>query len=176
MSVAIRFPLEGYPCPCPGTPHETGSEAVYLEPEATIPMGMAVSYRISNMTTRATELDAETQARGEVAPFLMQYGIRTWTFVDEKGGRVSVNPSTIAELLPFAGPGNPGFEVCDKCMTLYLEAVSRPLRDRWSKLLSGGATEGSTSPTPLSSKSRRKPSAPSSPANTDGQPSEAPTP
>ena len=174
MSVAIRFELVGYPCPCPGTPHEI--EAVYLEPEATIPMGMAVRYRISNMTTRATELDAETQARGEIAPFLMQYGIRTWTFTDEKGGRVTVSPSTIAELLPFAGPGNPGFEVCDKCMTLYLEAVSRPLRERWNKLLNGGQTADSTSQTPQSTESPPTQPSPSLPENTDGQPSEDPAP
>jgi hypothetical protein len=128
------------------------------------------------MTTRATELDAETQARGEIAPFLLQYGIRAWTFTDEKGGHVPVNPATIAALLPFSGLGNPGFEVTDKCMTLYLEAVSRPLRERWQKSLSGGQTADSTSPTPSSTESPQTPPSPSSPTSTDGKPLEDPAP
>ena len=35
----IRMDLEGYSCPCPGTPHTL--EWVEFEPETTMPMAMA---------------------------------------------------------------------------------------------------------------------------------------
>jgi hypothetical protein len=170
MSDPIRLDLPGYPCPCPGTPHTL--EWVDLEPEPTLAMGAAFNYRIAKMPYRPTELDAETQARGEVAPFLVQYGIRAWSFTDEKGGRVKVHPDSIAALLPFGGPGAPGFEVTDKCMNLYLEAVSRPLRERWNRLLELGRKAGLTSPTPPSGESPPKPFEPSSRKRTAGKLSE----
>ena len=136
----IRMELEGFPCSCAGTPHTT--EWVELEPAATIPMGMAAMSCLQK-----SETSDESVFYGELAPILMRFGIRRWSFTDEKGGRESVNSESIARLLHF---GAGGYEVANRCMGLYLEEIMRPLARRRVAQLGFSPTANSTSPTPMS--------------------------
>jgi hypothetical protein len=166
MSEPIRIELEGYECPCPSKPHTT--EWVELEPAATIPMGMAVMARLQR-----TETNDPDVWFGEAAPLLMQFGIRRWSFIDEKKGSVPVNPTTIAQYLPF---GNGGYEVANRCTGLYLEEISRPLVRRRTALLASMRTVTTTSQTPPSGSTPLTPRSRSSRKSTAGQTSEAPAP
>lgn len=160
----IHMDLEGYPCPCPGTPHTL--EWVEFEPTTTIPMGMAAMACLQRFEGGGTDA-----FYGELAPILLRFGIRRWSFTDEKGGRVSVNPTTIAELLPF---GAIGYEVSNRAMGLYLEEVMRPLARRQVQRLGLTQTATTTPPTPESGLTPPISLSRSSRRRTAGRPSEAP--
>lgn len=162
----IRMELEGLPCNCAGTPHTT--EWVDLEPATTIPMGMAAMACLQRSTT-----SDEDVFYGELAPILMRFGIRRWSFSDEKGGQESVNADSIARLLPF---GEGGYEVANRCMGLYLEELMRPLARRRSKQLGFSPTANTTSPTPMSGPTPLKPRSRSSRKSTAGRTSVDPAP
>jgi hypothetical protein len=158
----IRLELEGYPCPCPGTPHSL--EWVDLEPEVTAPMGMASVYILANEA-----IPDEASARAMLTPIFLRYGIRSWSFTGEKLGCIKVEPDSIARLLPFSGPG---FEVADRCMDLYLSGIIAPLAARRSRLSEPGPMDVSTSPIPTSTPISPPSPTPSSPETTDGNLSE----
>ena len=162
----IRMELEGYPCPCPGTPHTL--EWVDLEPEVTAPMGMAAVYILGN-----EDIPDEPGARAVLTPIFLRYGIRGWSFTGEKFSHVKVEPDSIARLLPFSGPG---FEVADRCMDLYLSGIIAPLAARRSRQSGPGPMAVSTSPIPPSTPISPPSPMPSSPETTDGSPSEDPAP
>jgi hypothetical protein len=158
MREPVRVELVGYPCPCPGSPHAL--EWVDLEPEVTIPMGMAAMYVVISMVDTASEADL----RGALAPVLVRFGIREWSF--REGSRtVKVEPDAVARLLPFA---EAGFEVADKCMDLYLADIIRPLAARRDRLSGTGPKADSTSASPISGTPPQTPSSPSSPESMDG--------
>lgn len=158
----IRMDLEGYPCPCPGTPHTL--EWVELEPGTTIPMGMAAMACLQRFEGGGTDV-----FYGLLAPILLRFGIRAWSFSDEKRGRVSINPDSIATLLPF---GEVGYEVANRCMGLYLEEIMRPLARRQSARLGFTQTGGTTSATPTSGPTPRISRSRSSRKSTAGPTSE----
>jgi hypothetical protein len=158
----IRMELEGYSCPCPGTPHS--AEWVELEPAVTIPMGMAAMAVIQG--SEATEVP---ELYGELAPTLLRFGIRRWSFVDERRKPEPIHSDTIARLLPFAAIG---YEVTNRCMGLYLGDLMRPLAARRSKRLGFGPTEGTTSQTPGSGAKSRSSRSRSSRKSTAGPTSE----
>jgi hypothetical protein len=136
----IRMELEGYSCPCPGTPHS--AEWVDLEPAVTIPMGMAAMAVI-----QGSSATTEPELYGEIAPILLRFGIRRWSFTDEHKNREPIHVDSIARLLPFAAIG---YEVTNRCMGLYLGDLMRPLAVRASKRLVPGPMEPTTSPIPAS--------------------------
>lgn len=168
MKDPIRVEIPGYPCPCPGGIHAV--EWVDLEPEVTIPMGMAAMYTVLAMIEDATEADL----RGALAPILMRFGIRTWSFRELAGLQghvVKVTPESVERLLPFT---TAGFEVADKCMDLYLAGIIAPLVARRDRLLGTGQTEPLISPNPDTGPTPPKQSPPSSHKPMAGKPSEAP--
>lgn len=165
MNDPIRVNVE-YPCPCPGTPHT--AEWVDLEPAATMPMGMAAMACLQKSDTTD-----ENIFYGELAPIVMRFGIRAWSFIDEKGGKVGINATTIAQLLPF---GQGGYEVANQCLGLYLEELMRPLVKIRLALLASIPTAPTTSPTPESGPKPPTPLSRSSRKSTAGSTSEAPAP
>jgi hypothetical protein len=165
MSEPIRMVLEGYSCPCPGTPHL--EEWLDLEPVATVPMAMATQsllgqYQSSDVAT------ALALMVGSISPILMRFGIRRWSFTEDKGGRVSIDATEVERLLPLPY----GIAVAERCMDLYLGDIMRPLEARRSKLSELGPTGDLTSPTPTPGDNHPKRSAPSSPENMAGSLSE----
>ena len=169
MSEPIRMVLEGYPCPCPGTPHT--EEWVELEPAATVPMAMAAQSLIEQNQNADLATGVATLV-GQISPVLMRFGVRRWSFVGDKGGRIGVDATEVERLLPMPY----GLPVAEKCMDLYLGDIMRPLEARRSKLLELGQTGDLTSPTPTPGDTIPKQSEPSSPESTDGSPSEVPVP
>ena len=126
---------------------------VDLEPEVTIPMGMAAMYVVSVTT------GDEASYRGALAPVLMQFGIRAWSF------DLTITPFSIAETLPFE---RGGFEVAQRCLELYLASLIRPLAERQLRHSGTGPKDDSISPSPDSGTKPPMPSSPSSPQNTEG--------
>lgn len=163
-----RVALPG--CICPGSPHRDG-DWVELAPRPTPAMGTAIMAAVRGTANRFT-------LEGYMAEAYMTFGIRAWSFVDEEGDGIPVDPAapewreTVEELLPWA---QGGAEVVDRADSLYSEEVLRPLLSRTSTSSQGGQMDGSTSPTPASGPSRPKRSTPSSPASSeDGKQSEDP--
>jgi hypothetical protein len=105
-------------------------------------MGMAAM-----ATLQASETVDTNVFYGELAPVVLRFGIRAWSFTDEKGGKVNINADSIARLLPF---GNGGYEVANRCLGLYLEELMRPLVKRRLALLASMPMAPTTSPTPAS--------------------------
>ena len=161
-----RLVLEGYRCPCPGSPHT--EEWVDLEPAVTIPMGMAAMFQMRNYPT-----DNEGDLRAQLAPLFMRFGIRAWSFTDVKGGTVTVSADSVERLLPFV---TAGFEVADRCLDLYLWGIIAPLVARQAKLLEHGPKGASTSPIPASGPTPLSQRSPSSRGKAAGNKSEAPAP
>jgi hypothetical protein len=128
-------------------------EWVDLEPEVTIPMGMAAMYVVSITT------GDEASYRGALAPVLMQFGIRAWSF------NLTITPFAIAETLTFE---KGGFEVAERCLQLYLPGLIRPLAARRQKRSEPGPREDSISPNPDSGTPPPTPSSPSLPESMDG--------
>jgi hypothetical protein len=161
-----RLVLEGYRCPCPGSPHK--EEWVELEPAITVPMGMAAMYQIAHTPT-----GNEGDLRALLAPLFMRFGIRAWSFTDVKGGAITVSADSVERLLPFV---EAGFEVADRCLDLYLEGIIAPLAARQERLLAHGPKDASTSPTPESGPTPLSQRSPSSRGKAAGSKSEAPAP
>jgi hypothetical protein len=127
-------------------------------------MGMAAMYIVSQ-----SQAETEAALRGQLAPILMRFGIRDWSFRGQAGAQIPITSTSIEQVLPFA---EIGFEVADRCFDLYLADVIRPLAARQARLSAPGLTErltsqmldvGSTPPTPSSPSSRK---------TTGGKPSE----
>jgi len=166
MSEPIRMELEGYECPCPSHPHKV--EWVDLEHAVTMPMGMAAMACL-----QATDASDSNTFYGELAPVVLRFGIRAWSFTDEKKGSVNINADSIARLLPF---GNGGYEVANRCLGLYLEELMRPLVKKRLALLATMPMAPTTSQTPESGGKPPTPLSPSSRKSTAGPTSEAPAP
>lgn len=156
-------------CRCPGAPHEDG-DWVRLRAEPTVDIGSAVYAAVANHGDDPMALQVElTRA-------YLRYGIASWSFTDDRGAPIPVDPRSrgfdelARRLLPFS---QGGFDVADRADSLYSEEVLRPLMTRLSSMHSqGGPMAGSTSPTRRTSTGSRKRSRRSSPAGTDGRPSE----
>ena len=139
---------------------ELGPDWVDLEPEVTLPMGMAAMYVVATMSE-----ETEAELRGALAPVLLRFGIRAWSFPDR------INDVSIARLLPF---GTSGFEVADAAFGLYLGDIIAPLAARRNRRSEPGPRDDSTSQTPASG-----PKLPTQPLqfsheSTVGKPSEVP--
>lgn len=150
-------------CRCPGSPHVDG-DWVELEPVATLDIGQAATMAIQVHGADAVTLQVE------LGRAFLRYGIRSWSFTDDKGQPVPVAPrdpswpATLERMLPW---GQGGFEVAEQADKLYAQEVLRP----WMTLPSSnasraGQTAGSTPAAPAtgsrpptrSGRSSRKPS------------------
>jgi len=159
-------------CRCPGAPHPDG-DAVFLHATATISIGAAAHMAVGQWGDDPMLLQV-----GLTRAFLL-FGIASWTFTDEKGASVPVDPTgadwnaTIDRLLPFnAG----GYEVAERCDALYAGDVLRPLMARLPKRSPDGLTAGSTSPIRASGRKPRTRRSLSLPTGTDGRLSVVPAP
>lgn len=173
MVGACRCPrtnLEGEPIP--GLPH--AEDWVELYEQVPIRVGSAVLYAIrvaGNDEGRLTALMSDAYVR---------YGIRSWSFTDEQGRPISVDPTgqewtdDVARLLPW---DQGGAEVADRADDLYGNKVLRPLVERSSTPSAPGPMAVQTSASPSTGPRHRKRSKQSSRTTTvAGQPSEAPAP
>ncbi len=157
-----RITFEG--CRCPGSPHR--EDWVEVTERASIQLGASVIGAI-----RAADGDAAA-AEGFMAGACLRFGIGAWSFVDEDGDRVPIDRESTARLLPFVD----AYAVADRVLAIHGDEVLRPLTSRTSMSSRGGRTDGSTSPTPATGSTRRKPSRRSSPSATDGTLSAVPDP
>jgi hypothetical protein len=146
-----RTRVMGGECRCPGAPHP--EDWVELESSVPIMVGVSVTQAI------ASAGDDEGRLTALMAQAYVRYGIRAWSFTNEAGNPLPVDPSdrdwpgTVDRLLPW---DKGGAEVADAADGLYSEAVLRPLLGRTSKRSPGGQMDGSTSATPASGPTRRK--------------------
>lgn len=168
MKERTRVQLEG--CRCPGSPHRDG-DWVELAPRATPAMGTAIMAAVRGTANRFN-------LEGYMAEAYLTFGIRAWSFTDEDGDNVPVDPiapdwrETVEELLPWA---DGGVAVVEKADALYSEEVLRPLLSRTSTSSQAGQMDGSTSHTQPTGPKHPKQSTPSSPASSeDGSTSEDP--
>jgi len=154
----VPVPL-GY-CPCEGTPHPDG-DVVYLYPELSMPGGMAAQAAIAESWTE-TGFDT-VRFQDLIAPVWIRHGVAGWTFLDDLGQPIPVNPDNVLRALPYAKGGR---AVADKADDLYNEAVLAPLAERFAALSKPGRTR-TPGPTSPNRATRRKQRSPSSTATTD---------
>lgn len=168
--MAVR--VEGLPCPCPGTPHESDWVELFARP--TIAIGAAVHMAVALYGNEPLRMQAGL-FEAEVVN-----GIVAWSFtrLDEKGKEVPIPverdlpnwPDVVNEYLPFDGAGR---MVADKADELYSKEVLRPLVEAISKPSANGRSGRSTSRNRRSGGKRPKPPKQSSLIALDGKRSEA---
>lgn len=164
MIATVNVPVGA--CRCPGTPHGDG-DWVELLVEPTMDIGSAVYAAVANVGDDPIALQVE------MGRAYLRYGIRAWSFTDDRGDPIPITPrkagydDLVQQLLPFS---NGGFAVADKADSLYSEVVLGPLMTRLSLIASqGGQTAGSTSATRPTSPRPARPSKPSSRAGMAGK-------
>lgn len=167
-------------CLCPGSPHHPAG-VVRLAPEVPLTLGVAAKVTLNAVLAQGGTF---ADAVGHMARVYLHHGIVGWTFMEpgpERGALVPI-PATAANidrLLPFHCGGE---DVADRCDDLYSETIWRPLLATTPRSSPSSSTDGSTSApattpsSPTLSDELQVPSAPSSPAGTDGKPSEDPAP
>ena len=158
-------------CRCPGAPH--AEDWVEMHPQVPIMVGSAVlsAIRVAG--------DDEARLMALMARAYVAYGIRAWSFTDEDGRGIQVDPSSegwmerVQDLVPW---DLGGAIVADAGDDLYSGKVMRPLMP--SRLASSlpGQTGEPTSVTSRTGHVPRKRSRPSSRTSTAGKPSVAQAP
>ena len=143
-------PVEGVPCPCPGTPHPDG-DTVSLYPKLNLHDGVFAQRKI------IAALDSKLDSDEVVATLMDVYcrkGVAAWTLVDADGKPLEVTPEAIeANLLSDFSVGN---LIAEKADSLYSAALIDPLRNGAGKSSRPTPIYGSTSPKTPSSRKRRK--------------------
>lgn len=150
-------------CRCPGVPHPDG-DTVSLFPRVPLTMGVAFMAMVGDGGSKDIIM-------GKMANILLPFGIEGWSFIDEQGKPVPAEapiPTAVLERwLPFA---EGGWEVAERAMELYQEALMRPLLRLQSKSSQRGPTGVSMPPNPATGSRHPKHSKRSSPNGMDGQP------
>ncbi len=146
-------------CTCPGKPHE--QDTIVLNPEVSLPLGIAAAAVISRMTDQTTGI-------GELSPVYLRFGVIAWTLVDANGKPEPVTPERITARLTYA---NGGFEVVEAAAGLYSETVMRPLLAARARFLQALPQDHLTPRKNGTGRKRRTHSGPSSPRATAGMPS-----
>ena len=142
MNDAVGVVVRQGDCPCPGSPH--AEEIVFLEPEATLAISVT-SWKALSMA----EATIASQYAALVDAFI-PLAIRSWSFIqaDPDGGgvrSVRVNRANAERLIPW---DKGGYEVAERCDSLYSGRVTAPLAARLRRHLPTGQTADSTSPNP----------------------------
>lgn len=147
-------------CPCPGTPHANG-DTVYLRARLGLAAGIAVQRLIIESNQPRPDV---AEITGLLAEAYLLHGVESWTFTDEQGEAVAVNPVTIRSILladfSLASP------VADAADDLYMAPVILPLVNRAQTSSPSTPTNGSTSRRRSGTSKRPKPSKPSSTTTT----------
>jgi len=150
-------------CRCPGTPHPDG-DTVQLA--SRVPLGMGTSFMVM-----VNDGGSKDIIIGKMGNLMLQWGIVGWSFVDDAGKpeplAQPIDMALLERLLPFE---QGGWEVAERAMELYQEALMRPLLQLMSKRSQRGPTGVSMPPNPASGPSRRRHSKRSSPNGMDGRP------
>ena len=154
-------------CPCPGAIHS--EEHVYLEPELTLPMGMA---GLASLQGTVTPADVEAALAAAWFPL----GIVSWSFVekvtDGKGTQpVPVTRESLARLVPFS---HGGLELVQKGGELWMPEFEVPFDRERATQSPPGSTDNSTPPSPESGTPSPTPLRRSTRNASDGKPFEAP--
>lgn len=163
MSEPIRVDVGS--CRCPGSPHD--SDWVLLRPSLTVPMGAAAMAAI-----RATP-STQAEQEGAIAEVFLHMGIVGWSFVGPALVPEDITAANIDRLLPW---NRGGFEVSNRAADLYGGDLFAPFVPMSPTSSPPGSTDDSTSASPESLSSHRKPSKRSSPNGTAGRASEVPVP
>lgn len=166
-------------CPCPDTPHSDG-DSVFLAPHLSLRGGLlaeATMVRVWSKLNTAGKVPEQTEASLAVEASLREVyvadGVKAWTFVDEAGAEVPVNEQTVRDILlsnfSLARP------VGDEADRLYTSSVLDPLLARLSKSLPSSPRRASTSTSPNSRSSTKRPKLlkPSSTSTTAKEPASA---
>ncbi len=143
------IPVE-VPCSCPSKPH----------PEDTVWLAANVDVRIGRaaMTALRTVPQAFSDQMAVLGTAFLHFGVREWSFVDDKGEPLPVTVENIDARLTW---NQGGMEVGEKADELYAGDLMVPLDRARSKASSAGPTETSTSvtqPTGSDTDSSPKPS------------------
>lgn len=151
-------------CLCPDTPHADG-DFVTLYDRLPVDAGTAATRALVN---RKPSQDPEEAILRAILPHI----IIDWTILDHETGQpLEITPDNVAEALPWT---HGGYEVAKAAADRYLDAVVTPFLSRVlpkpTDKSSPTTQTASTSASPSSSTKRRKPSASSSDATSDGQP------
>lgn len=158
-------------CRCPGAPH--AEDWVELHPNVPMLVGSSV------MSAVRASGDDESRIVALMARAYVLYGPKAWSFVDEDGDAVRVDPTqpdwldTIDRLLPWEAGGK---AVADAGDVLYTNRVLAPLEQSPSTSSLRGPMDEQTSASPSGGSRPRKRSKPSSQTGTAGTPSEAQAP
>lgn len=148
-------------CPCPGTPHPDG-DTVNLRDKLGLAAGMAVQRLVLEANASLGKTAADLT--GQLAEAYLLYGVESWTFVNEAGGLLPVNDTTVQSvLLADFSLSSPVAEAADD---LYMGPVLLPLVEKAKKLSPSTPTDGSTSATRTGGSSPRKRSKQSSTTTT----------
>ena len=146
------------PCSCPGTPHP--QDSVSLWPVVDVRIGAAAASAMRDFPTSISDME------GALAGAFLHFGVRAWTFIDDKKEPLAVTVDNIdARLAWHQG----GMEVVEKANELYAGDVFRPLVARMSKALPPGQTDDSTSATPSPGDARASSGKPYLHAVSDGK-------
>jgi hypothetical protein len=122
-------------CRCPGTPHEDG-DVVSLYPNLPMTVGMAAHSAMSVLSDGVERLTA-------VYRIVTEGCIADWTFVDDRGSKLPINPSTINSLLPWNKGGS---EVALTATNLHASTLLAPFKT---------PSREEKTPTPISSRTGR---------------------
>lgn len=98
MTDSTLIPVPVGACRCPGTPHEDG-DVVYLFAELGMEGGLAIMAAVDLADGNEASLAA-------IYRVMVERGVADWTFVDDKGERIDINPITIRGALPWMKGGS----------------------------------------------------------------------
>lgn len=142
-------------CLCPGAPHADG-DFVYLRPKLGLKEGIVLQEPVSDWLRIApAERPSQEYMRAEISERYLILGVAEWNLEDEDGP-IPVNPISIrVNLLDDFSRAEP---VAEKGDELYADVALGPLRKLVEMSSRDTSSNGSTSPTPITSRKPRKPS------------------
>lgn len=147
------IPVEGVPCPCPGSPHTEG-DTVYLHPHISFRGGVLAEKKAID-AIQAGEGDYQDAVQAALLETYVLHGVADWTLTNGDGVSViPVNEDSITRhLLSNYGAA---LMVAEQANDLYKEEILGPLRTRLLKSLPRSRTTVSTSARTGSSAERPK--------------------
>jgi hypothetical protein len=103
-------------CPCPGTPH--AEDTVYLRDK----LGLAGGATLQRLVVEVNQSGSDqAETSGRLAEAYLRVGVADWTFTDENGRKVPVNPDNLQRLL--LDDFSLAMPVADRADELYLQPV-----------------------------------------------------
>lgn len=145
MTVEVRVA-----CPCPGTPHPDGDTVGLREK-----LGLAAGIALQKLIIEANQSRPDAaEITGRLAEGYLLHGVESWSFTDDQGRVLAVNPEAIKRILladfSLAAP------IADAADDLYMAPILLPLVTRANNSSPTTPTNGSTSASPPGTSPRRK--------------------